>query len=1011
MMIRFVLMLCSFFVMSISVFGQNALDNDLSKSFKRYDLIKLDNKVVHEKANSEKIINFQAYGREFEFVLTPHDLRANNYRAIESAVSGQYELQRGEVFTYKGHLKNDFESEVRFTITDGTLEGLVYTGDEKFFVTKAQNFSKNAGKNDVIVYKSDDLKESVDLSNDVERKIDLWRSSSAPDTLNAVAAGLRVLEVATEADYQWVTLSGGNPSAVNSQILGFLNMVDGIYRRDLNLAIAVTFQNAWTVSDPYSSASSYDTLDSFLTFWNSNFPHAQFPRDTAHLFTGKFGGVGLAFQGSVCSSPEFAYGLTGRAGSLVHLIAAHEIGHNLGAGHIDNSGSCANSLMNPVLSFSATSFCGASISEIEDYVTSRGSCLSLDGTTPTPTPTPVPTPIPTPNPTPAPTPDGRTNVALESNGGFASASSFYNNGYAPSAANNGDHIGFNLGNGGYWNDATPGSFPDILQIDFAGSYTIDEISVYSLQDTYANPIEPTLNTTFSIYGITSFEVQYWTGSSWRTVPNGDITNNNKVWRQIVFSPITTTRIRVVVNSALNSYSRIVEVEAWSGGGGVVPTPTPTPVPTPTPTPVPTPTPTPVPTPAPTPVPTPAPTPVPTPAPTPVPTPTPAPTPGGRTNVALLSNGATASASSQLSSPQIAIDGSRVWAINGAWKDSTFGSYPDTLQIDFNGSQTIDEIDVYMVMDDYLSTVEPTLNTTFSIYGMTSFEVQYWNGSAWVTIPNGSVTNNNNVVRKFEFSPVTTTRIRVVVYSALASYSRIVELEAWSGGGGGVTPTPTPIPTPTASPTPSGTPTPTPAPTPTPGTRANVALASNGGSASASSSSFLGSPEVANDGSRVWAIGAAWKDGTPDSYPDILQIDFNGTQTIDEIDVYMVLDDFLSTVEPTLSTTFSVYGMTNFEVQYWNGSSWVTVPNGSIVNNNKVWIKLEFSAVSTTKIRVVVNNALRSYSRIVELEAWTIGASSVIAAPSENLSDSSSPTNSAAFIDWLSNAYTVLSYNL
>jgi hypothetical protein len=98
--------------------------------------------------------------------------------------------------------------------------------------------------------------------------------------------------------------------------------------------------------------------------------------------------------------------------------------------------------------------------------------------------------------------------------------------------------------------------------------------------------------------------------------------------------------------------------------------------------------------------------------------------------------------------------------------------------------------------------------------------------------------------------------------------------------------------------------------------------------------------------------------------------FNGSKTIDEIDVYSVKDDFNNPADPTEFETFSVYGVTNFEVQYWTGASWQTVPNGSVINNNKVWRKFSFPAVTTTKIRVTVNNAQASYSRIVELEAWT-----------------------------------------
>ena len=69
--------------------------------------------------------------------------------------------------------------------------------------------------------------------------------------------------------------------------------------------------------------------------------------------------------------------------------------------------------------------------------------------------------------------------------------------------------------------------------------------------------------TFTKYGITDFQVQYWNGSAWVDVPGGNVTGNNLVWRKFTFTPVTTDRIRVLVNSALNSYSRITEVEAWT----------------------------------------------------------------------------------------------------------------------------------------------------------------------------------------------------------------------------------------------------------------------------------------------------------------------------------------------------------------------------------------------------------------------------------------------------------------
>nr|MBA2689603.1 hypothetical protein [Burkholderiales bacterium] len=158
------------------------------------------------------------------------------------------------------------------------------------------------------------------------------------------------------------------------------------------------------------------------------------------------------------------------------------------------------------------------------------------------------------------------NVALAGNGGTASASSFAGSAYAPSGAINGERRGVNFGAGGGWNDNTLGVSPDWLQIDFNGVKSISEIDVFTLQDDYTNPQEPTEAMTFSLYGIVDFEVQYWNGSSWITVPGGSVTNNNKVWRKFAFSPISTSSIRVFVSRVAPSqwqYSRIIEVEAYT----------------------------------------------------------------------------------------------------------------------------------------------------------------------------------------------------------------------------------------------------------------------------------------------------------------------------------------------------------------------------------------------------------------------------------------------------------------
>ncbi|HKW81285.1 MAG TPA: Ig-like domain repeat protein, partial [Casimicrobiaceae bacterium] len=416
------------------------------------------------------------------------------------------------------------------------------------------------------------------------------------------------------------------------------------------------------------------------------------------------------------------------------------------------------------------------------------------------------------------------NVALASNGGVATASSSYSAAYPVSAINNNDRAGTNWGNGGGWNDGTRAVFPDWVQINFNGSKTIDRVVVYTLQDNYPNPVEPSDTMTFTTYGITDFTVQGWNGSSW--VALGSVSGNNLVKRTVSFAAYTTDRIRINVTGALLNYSRITEVEAWGTAAAGPPTSTTTLASSPNPATVG----------------------------TTVnftatvsgasPTgsvnfkdgassiagcsamplsgsgntrtaqcPTSALTSGthsvtaayagdsgnaastsvavsqvvnsgggGAINVALASNGGVASASSSYSAgyPVAAInDNQRAgvnWGNGGGWNDATAGVFPDWVQINFGASRTIDHVVVYTLQDNYTNPIEPTDSMTFSLYGITAFTVQAKQGSKWTML--GSVSGNNLVKRTVSFAPLATTSIRITVTGALSSFSRITEVEAW-----------------------------------------------------------------------------------------------------------------------------------------------------------------------------------------------------------------------------------------
>ena len=156
---------------------------------------------------------------------------------------------------------------------------------------------------------------------------------------------------------------------------------------------------------------------------------------------------------------------------------------------------------------------------------------------------------------------GMMNVALSSNGASATASSYYNSSYGPGGVINGDRAGNNWGNGGGWNSACCGNtFPDWLQINFNGTKSITQAIVYSVQNQYWAPSEPTDTMTFSSYGVVNFSVQGWDGSGWVTLAT--VVGNNLVKKTLNFPAFNTDRIRVNITATSDGWSRLTEVEVF-----------------------------------------------------------------------------------------------------------------------------------------------------------------------------------------------------------------------------------------------------------------------------------------------------------------------------------------------------------------------------------------------------------------------------------------------------------------
>ncbi len=311
-------------------------------------------------------------GGEVQLLLVePVDLRSYRFKATTRSRGRQARVYKSPPRTFKGRVLDDPDSVVRLSITKSGVRGYVRTTDDWTFIRPVPRAAALA-EGEHMLFTDADLGESVVGTCSAIRATAENRPRAEPvqsiPIPTPTPAALGVFELAVDADFEYFTRYG--PDTV-TEIESILNEVSGIFEAELALSIEIVHINVWQdPADPYDSTDSGVMLDEFRTYWGANM--TSIGRDAAHLFTGKELDdltVGLAFLDAVCQS--FAYGLTQDLNppSLVPVVVAHELGHNLGSDH-DVTGSTPRYIMYPNISgANLTEFSSGSKSQIASYLT------------------------------------------------------------------------------------------------------------------------------------------------------------------------------------------------------------------------------------------------------------------------------------------------------------------------------------------------------------------------------------------------------------------------------------------------------------------------------------------------------------------------------------------------------------------------------------------------------------------------------------------------------------------
>ncbi len=297
-----------------------------------------------------EIVRFRALGQDFQLVLLQNE---------------QLGPAPGSITLYTGTVSGARGSWVRLTREGDDLIGLIYDGAEYFGIEPVASLVvvldpdvPQPGAGNMIYRLADLLIDPGLLACGTGEPVAPARSGAEGSWVSAAAAtralttelaaaqtgpGYR-LHVAPTADFEFASRFGSNAA---SEMLARLNIADGIFSTQAGVHLVadepVIFTSTATPY-PFSAAAAAELLTQASDYRLASGTSA----GLTHLFTNKtFPGnvAGIAWMGSVCVARTGASLSTSAGISSVTsgLVAAHEIGHNLGAPHDGEAGSACES--------------------------------------------------------------------------------------------------------------------------------------------------------------------------------------------------------------------------------------------------------------------------------------------------------------------------------------------------------------------------------------------------------------------------------------------------------------------------------------------------------------------------------------------------------------------------------------------------------------------------------------------------------------------------------------------
>ncbi len=376
-----------------SVLNKTAITDSLYKKFKQFEIAAMPTIAISNFLKEEKneVLPFvlKTAEQEFQLQLQPADIVGKNFKLIQNNGKGEeVSYPVIENIFYKGFADADKKNLVRLTIKDGLVSGFIQQNGEEFFIESLKNYNKSADKNDVIIYKTKDVIDTYNLkcgATDREEFHNRMEAQQAQQKEENIGECLS-LKVIFITDYAMYSFFNGDVTEMQNKLLAVLNNTQGAYSNFdfsandtvdvgddelrfqligfyistcincdiLPTSIPVPGAPFFVITSRWVSTNFPLPITPVTFYWTSN----QIRVHTSGSNTGIYSGIAYNYFSS-CTPLRFPLMACHyeEGDAYLRQLAAHELGHNLGATHDDViNPSVRNYIMNSRINPNSISF-------------------------------------------------------------------------------------------------------------------------------------------------------------------------------------------------------------------------------------------------------------------------------------------------------------------------------------------------------------------------------------------------------------------------------------------------------------------------------------------------------------------------------------------------------------------------------------------------------------------------------------------------------------------------------